>query len=79
MEKSAAKKIPEEIFSKIELMAYQLSPHPCATLLKEEFWDEKQLWIMDYAIRIGWDREYVFSVNGRELTNKFKFFEMMDG
>lgn len=32
---SAAHRIPEEIVRKIEIMAYKLSPHPCATVIKD--------------------------------------------
>jgi hypothetical protein len=78
MEKTAASKIPEELVSKITLMAYQMSPHPLATILVEEFNDD-DLRRMEYSIRIGWDRDYVFSLNGAEHTRrKFKFLEMME-
>jgi hypothetical protein len=34
---SAAKKIPEELVSKITLMAYALSPHPLATMVRDAY------------------------------------------
>ena len=37
MEKTAASKIPEELVTKITLMAYKLSPHPIATIMSN-FW-----------------------------------------
>jgi len=32
---SAAHSIPDVLVSKITLMAYKLSPHPCATMIKD--------------------------------------------
>ena len=77
MEKSAASKIPEELVSKITLMAYHLKPHPLATIMDEAFNDD-DLYLMDMAISIGWDRDYVFTLNGAEHARKFKFLEMME-
>ena len=38
MEKTAASKIPDELVSKITLMAYHLKPHPLATMMDEFWW-----------------------------------------
>ena len=73
----SAHKIPEELFRKIELMAYKLSPHPLAAILDGAIVRDYDLMEMEYNIRIGWDREYVFSLSGRELTTKFKFLETL--
>ena len=41
---SAAKKIPNVLVDKITLMAYALSPHPCAQAIKQnlKIWREQQ-------------------------------------
>ena len=74
---SAAHKLPEELVRKIELMAYKLSPHPLAAILEGAMVRNYDLMEMEYNIRIGWDREYLFSLSGRELTTKFKFLETL--
>jgi len=59
MEKTAASKIPDELVSKITLMAYQMSPHPLATILEKAIFCDEQRTV-EYYIEDGWGEEYVF-------------------
>ena len=56
----AASKIPEELVTKITLMAYQLSPHPLATILEKAVMCDEQRYV-EYFIEDGWGEEYVLA------------------
>ena len=58
---SAAHRIPIELVRKIEIMTYQLNPHPCAKLIKdyaEDFFISNYIWTIENQF---WNK--VFSTN----------------
>ena len=76
MEKSAAKKIPEEIFRKIEIMAYQLSPHPCATVIKDYAKDTFMSGYIDAAINSRYSNDMWIS-EWREREGEWAIDELL--
>lgn len=87
MTTTAAHRIPEEIVRKIEIMSYQMNPHPCAKLIKDYAED---FFISDYisavkGIRITegeWDvpnGDYVTTVKVLLAKAKSLYKDYKDG
>ena len=58
---SAAKQVPEDLVSKITLMAYALSPHPLAKMLKPKI--AKANYVFNERCEDGYIDEYYYQLN----------------